>query len=247
MQSKTEFHSVRIIILTLYKYKMPAGGATIELPENIKLMHAVINPKCSDGCFMYSVMLGLIKVKGCKHANSPRAITAMFKQQNKKANFTDFENYVPFNVANYERFVRQNPDIILKVWVLTGLISCPIKLVFAPTSPPLTGKVVNLLFLFNPDDVNDTGHYACIKTINRMLAHVGVDSNKGKALCPFCNHVYENRREYEACPRCHIPVPQDDAKFDEDLPVPEVFVCVRSASQSSLIERSLSTTQTSVP
>ena len=181
-----EFHSVRIINLTLYKYKLPAGGATIELPENIKLMHAVINPKCSDGCFMYSVMLGLIKVKGCKHANSPRAITAMFKQQNKKANFTDFENYVPFNVANYERFVRQNPDIILKVWVLTGLISCPIKLVFAPTSPPLTGKVVNLLFLFNPDDVNDTGHYACIKTINRMLAHVGAVSKKQRqSFVPF--------------------------------------------------------------
>ena len=122
--------------------------------------------------------------------------------------------------------MRQNPDIILKVWVLTGLISCPIKLVFAPTSPPLTGKVVNLLFLFNPDDVNGTGHYACIKTINRMLAHVGCDTGKrGKALCPFCNEVYENRREYEACPRCHIPVPQDDAEFDEDLPVPEVFVC----------------------
>ena len=118
VQSKTEFHSVRIINLTLYKYKMPAGGATIELPENIKLMHAVINPKCSDGCFMYSVMLGLIKVKGCKHANSPRAITAMFKQQNKKANFTDFENYVPFNVANYERFVRQNPDFQNDVWIL---------------------------------------------------------------------------------------------------------------------------------
>ena len=63
VQSKTEFHSVRIINLTLYKYKLPAGGATIELPENIKLMHAVINPKCSDRCFMYSVMLGLIKVK----------------------------------------------------------------------------------------------------------------------------------------------------------------------------------------
>ena len=84
---------------------------------------------------------------------------------------------------------------------------------------------MNSLFLFNPDDVNGAGHYACIKTINRMLAHVGADSNKGKALCPFCNHVYENRREYEACPRCHIPVPQEDTEFDEDLPVPEVFVC----------------------
>ena len=72
--------------------------------------------------------------------------------------------------------------------------------------------------------MNDPGHYACIKTINRMLAHVGVDSKNGKALCPFCNHVYENRREYEACPRCHIPVPQDDAEFDEDLHVTEVFV-----------------------
>ena len=85
MQSKTEFHSVRIISLTLYKCKMAAGGATIELPENIKLTYAVINPKCSgSNCFMYSVMLRLIKVKGCKHANSPRAITAMLKQQNKK-------------------------------------------------------------------------------------------------------------------------------------------------------------------
>ena len=39
----------------------------------------------------------------------------------KHADFTDFENYVPFNVANYERFVRQNPDVTLKDWVLTGL------------------------------------------------------------------------------------------------------------------------------
>ena len=80
---------------------------------------------------MYSVMLGLIRVKGCKHANSPTAIVNMYKQQGKHADFTGFEDYVPFCAANFERFERQNPNIVLKVWVLTGLLTCPIKLVFA--------------------------------------------------------------------------------------------------------------------
>ena len=127
VQSKTEFHSVRIINVSLYRYKMPAGGSFIELPQNIKQMRAIINPKCDNGCFMYSVMLGLIVVKGCKHANSPTAIADMFKQQNKNVDFTNFENYVPFCIANFEKFVRQNPQIILKVWILTGLITCPLS------------------------------------------------------------------------------------------------------------------------
>ena len=74
---------------------MPAGGSFIELPQNIKQMRATINPKCDNGCFMHSVILGLIVVKGCKHANSPTAIADMFKQQNKNVDFTNFENYVP--------------------------------------------------------------------------------------------------------------------------------------------------------
>ena len=156
----------------------------------------------------------------------------MFKQQNKKANFTDFENYVPFNVANYERFVRQNPDIILKVWVLTGLISCPIKLVFAPTSPPLTGKVVNLLFLFNPDDVNDTGHYACIKTINRMLAHVGVDSKQGR-LCVhsaiMCMKTGVSMRHAQDATYQCLKMMQSLMKTC----LCQRYLCVRSASQGS--------------
>ena len=111
----------------------------------------------------------------CKHANSP--ITGMFKQQNKKANFTDFEKYVPFNVANYER-CEAEPRHNFESLSAYRPNKLPIKLVFAPTSPPLTGKVMNLLYLFNPEDVNDTGHYACIKIINMMLAHVGCNTGK---------------------------------------------------------------------
>ena len=36
VQSKTEFHSIKIINVTLYRYKLTTGGVFIELPQNIK-------------------------------------------------------------------------------------------------------------------------------------------------------------------------------------------------------------------
>ena len=68
-----------------------------------------------------------------------------------------------------------------------------------------------VVFFFNTGDVNRTVHYACIKSINRMMAFVGVGNpKKGKTMCPFCNHVYENRCDIDACLRCGIPIVEDE-------------------------------------
>ena len=133
--------------------------------------------------------------------------------------------------ANFRKFEADNPHIHLNVYGTLGDESrSPVTPLYVSNNKDKDAKVINILFTRNEEG---KGHYSFIKNMSRLM-HSVTKSHRKKQVCPHCNGVYFNSQKA-------LNNHSRNATHTSSM-----VMCVKDASMSSKLLRSLSSTRPSV-
>jgi len=155
--------------ININKYQPFNGSLWIDLPKEIKLKKAVINPKNEDNkCFMWTVLMSVHTPK-----NYPERISN-YKEYVNKFSWEGVE--FPATKKSIDAFEEANPNFGINVFTWDG------ETINLWKKTKNRGKIINLLYI--SDD--EKSHYAYIKKLNKLL---GSQINKrvsAKHICVNC-------------------------------------------------------------
>ena len=168
---------------------MQAGGGWIPLPERIRGVKALINPRNEDDrCFIYAVQLGLVDFSldpnCCRVTNLQRLV----REQGVYINCS-LEMPVEPTEKNFQKFEKENPFIHLNVYTpVANNEKCIITLLYVGKNR--CAKIVSILYY----KLEQRSHYVYIHNISRLIYNSTKSHNK-KFMCPYCVCTYFNSQE----------------------------------------------------
>ena len=156
------------IHLNIAKYRPIRGSSYIASPSKIELKKCVINKKNEEdnNCFIYAMLTAKYKEKNHKH------LPQTWKKYMNEFNLKNIE--MPMAINNLDKFEKQNPDYIVKVYGCdeNGENIYQRRIIKRRDREP-----TNLLLLQN----EETYHYVLITEFDRLL---GSGNEMQKKFCP---------------------------------------------------------------
>ncbi|XP_025162986.1 uncharacterized protein LOC112590643 [Harpegnathos saltator] len=172
----------RILNLTVNvnKYNPLHSRCHIELPREIKMKRAIINVQSMDNaCFAWAVVAALCPAD--KHADRQSS----YPHYTSVLNMQDIE--FPMRINQIKKFERLN-DISVNIYSVEkrydnatkkeGNVVAPIRL-----TEQKMEKHVNLLHIPDPRDDDNTGHFAWIKNLSRLVSSQLSKKEHKKHIC----------------------------------------------------------------
>jgi len=164
--------------IKINKYQPFNGSSWIDLPKEIKLKKAVINPKNENNkCFMWAVLMNFHTPK-----NHPERISN-YKEHVNKFSWEGVE--FPATKRSINAFEEANPDVGINVFTWDG------ETINLWKKTKNQGKIINLLHITN----DEKSHYTYIKNLNRLL---GSQINKRVSAKHICINCMSSFRSNES-------------------------------------------------
>ncbi|XP_019700764.2 uncharacterized protein LOC109504640 [Harpegnathos saltator] len=168
------------LTVNVNKYKSMCAGCRIELPRKIKMKRTVINVQSMDNArFAWAVVAALCPAD--KHANRQSS----YPHYTSILNMHDIE--FPMRINQIKKFERLN-DISINIHSMEKRydnaakkeenVVVPIRL-----TEQKMEKHVNLLHIPNPQACDNTGHFAWIKNLSRLVSSKLSKKEHKKHIC----------------------------------------------------------------
>jgi hypothetical protein len=182
--------SIDDLELRTNRYIPLRGSSYIELPKEIALKHATINPQNNDNnCFRYSVC-----VSQALHENHPERVTVLNKYMD-RFNWSGLPNNVPVSIRDISKFERNNPNVSVGVYGLSK--ERIVHEVFPIKHVPVEKETHIDLLLLKADQKQ---HYVYISDFERLISNQLSKHHATTRICKRCITVHqtlENLREHQ--------------------------------------------------
>ena len=188
--------------------------------------------RTKDGrCFLYAVYLGLLDLSKIKNSVIASQIRKGVREQRVTVNCSLPMPVEPVS-ANFRKFEADNPHIHLNVYGTLGDESrSPVTPLYVSNNKDKDAKIVNILFTRNEEG---KGHYSFIKNMSRPQYTMPLNV-AGRSKCVL------TAMESTSTVREHWTATSRNATHTSSM-----VMCVKDASMSSTLLRSLNSTRPSV-
>lgn len=214
VDSKCEFHSVKMLTVSVFGYTPLQAGSFIALPENLRRSRCIVNPKTETNCFKYAVIIALVRKKVTTEewkTIKPNIYHAFLSSWQRKydlewLNFDGVEGDVPIEISFFNTFAKNNPRLGFSIWEVVGdgkFKGHPIQTIYQSFQVDEHKEfLIDLLVLTSIENraSNVNTHFCAITNLDGLFFN---SSGHHKVhVCPYCKLRFnaKSKTKMGCCP-----------------------------------------------